>query len=85
MVSFLKCELKFIVGLVIGLIIVNGFVYVVAKIWALSRYSIWVFEGSIVALILYFFYQFFKVLLFGNKSDCQNLVKRVASWLSSLV
>ena len=88
MKSFLKCELKFVVSLVIGFIILNGFVYILTKLVAFPHYFKWVFEGSIVAFglyFIYFLYQFFKVLLFGNKRDCQNIVGRIASWLSSLV
>lgn len=88
MKSFFKCELKFIFWLVIGLIILNCFVYIVTKLIAFSDYFIWIFEGSILVLILYsfyFFYQFFKTLIFKNTSECKNLKQRIASWLSSMV
>ena len=65
----------------------NGFVYILTKLVASPHYFMWVFEGSIVAFslyVIYFLYQFFKVLLFGDKRNCQNVVGRVASWLSNL-
>ncbi len=85
--SFLKCELQFICWLLVGLVILNSFIYGIAKLLSFQSYFIWVFEGSILALALYFcyfIYQFLKVLIFGYTSECKNLMQRIASWLSSL-
>lgn len=87
MLSFLKCELQFIILLLVGLIILNGFVYGISKLLSSPAYLIWVFEGSVVAFALYFCYfcyQFLKIMIFGYKGECKNLMQRIASWLSSL-
>lgn len=85
--SFLKCELRFVWWLLIGLMILNSFVYGLSKLLAFPSYFILVFEGSLLALALYicyFIYQFLKLLIFGYMGECKNLMQRMASWLSSL-
>ncbi|AOO64866.1 hypothetical protein SHALO_1086 [Sulfurospirillum halorespirans DSM 13726] len=84
---FLKCELRFVCWLLIGLMILNSFVYGLAKLLAFPSYFIWVFEGSLLALALYicyFIYQFLKTLIFGYTGECKNLMQRTANWLSNL-
>ena len=84
---FLKCELRFVCWLLIGLMILNSFVYLLAKLLSFPSYFIWFFEGSLLALALYigyFIYQFLKTLIFGYAGECKNVMQRTASWLSSL-
>jgi len=84
---FFKCELRFIFWLLIGLTILNGFVYLLAQLLVFPSYFLKVFETSILSLPLYacyFIYQFFKILIFGYTGECKNLMQKIACWLSSL-
>lgn len=84
--SFIKCEGKFIIYLLIGLILLNvlGFIF-----QYLFNSALLISIGmSIIVLMVYFIYFLFgivKFILLKKEFKCMDINRRVASWLSSLV
>ena len=83
---FFKCELKFFLFLIIGLILLNTIGVLLQNIFNVSLLvSIGI---SVVALLLYltyFIYGIIKVVIFRANYECLDVKQRISSWLSSLI
>lgn len=79
--SFIKCELKFILLLILGISLLN-------IIGMLFQYT---FISIVLTLIMFCFYMIFlifgiiKYSIFKKDYECVDIRKRVNSWLSSLI
>lgn len=84
--SFIKCEGKFIIYLLIGLILLNALGFIFQYLF--NSALLISIAMSIIALMVYFIYFLFgivKFILLKKEFKCIDINKRVASWLSSLV
>jgi len=79
--TFIKCESKFILFLILGIILLN-------IVGMLFQYT---FISIIITLImsclygLYFLFGVVKYILLKKEYICLDIKKRVANWLSSLI
>lgn len=84
--SFIKCEFKFFVFLLLGIILLNILGVVLQNIFnttLLISISI-----SLIALLMYFIYFIYtviKIVIFKSNYECLNIKQRISSWLSSLI
>ncbi len=84
--GFIKCEIKFILFLIIGIVLLNIlgllFQYIFNSALLIS------IGMSAIIFIVYFLYFVFGVIKFTilkKDYECLDIRKRVASWLSSLI
>ena len=84
--GFIKCEIKFMVFLIIGIVLLNIlgllFQYIFNSALLIS------IGMSAIIFIMYFLYFVFGVIKFTilkKDYECLDIRKRVASWLSSLI
>jgi hypothetical protein len=84
--SFIKCESKFIIFLLIGLILLNGLGFIFQYLF---NSALLISIGmSIIIFIMYFLYFIFgiiKFIILKKEFKCMDINRRLASWLSSLV
>lgn len=83
--KFFKCELKFFLGILLGLVILNAIAYILKSIFEQSLLISWFISIVVIVLItIYFIYQLIKVM-FNYDYECKKTSERIASWLSSII
>ena len=79
--SFVKCELKFIIFLILGISLLN----IVGILFQYTFISIVISAIIFCFYIPYFIFGMIKYTIFKKDYECIDIRKRVASWLSSLI
>lgn len=79
--TFVKCELKFILLLTLGIILLN----IVGMLFQYNFISIVISLIIFCFYISYFIFGIIKYTIFKKEYKCMDIKKRVASWLSSLI
>lgn len=84
--GFIKCEIKFMVFLIIGIVLLNILGLLFQYIFN-SALLISIGMSAIIFIVyfLYFVFGIIKYMIFKKDYECVDIRKRVASWLSSLV
>jgi|GEM_PF-5180359 len=79
--GFVKCELKFILLLTLGITLLN----IVGMLFQYTFISIVISVIMFCFYIPYFIFGIIKYTIFKKEYKCVDIRKRVASWLSSLI
>jgi ABC-type uncharacterized transport system permease subunit len=79
--GFVKCELKFILLLILGISLLN----IVGILFQYTFISIVISAIMFCFYILYFIFGIVKYSIFKKDYECVDIRKRVNSWLSSLI
>jgi hypothetical protein len=79
--SFIKCELKFILLLILGI----GLLNIVGMLFQYTFISIVITAILFCFYVIYFIFGIIKYSIFKKDYQCVDIRKRVNSWLSSLI
>lgn len=79
--SFVKCELKFIIFLMLGITLLN----VVGMLFQYTFISIVISAIMFCLYMPYFIFGIIKYTILKKDYTCVDIRRRVASWLSSLI
>jgi ABC-type uncharacterized transport system permease subunit len=79
--SFIKCELKFILLLILGI----GLLTIVGMLFQYTFISIVITAILFCFYVIYFIFGIIKYSIFKKDYQCVDIRKRVNSWLSSLI
>lgn len=79
--NFVKCELKFIPFLIVGIILLN----VMGILFQYTFISIAISVIIFCFYMTYFIFGIIKYTILKKDYKCVDIKKRVASWLSSLI
>ncbi|MGE3612538.1 MAG: hypothetical protein AB7G20_03505 [Sulfurimonas sp.] len=91
MKKLLDCEKKYFIKLIFGLFILNIAVLLINFVVPLKQYQMGILFGSLLIVVLSIFIFISKVIVLFFKRDetvnCDewSVLKRVGSWLSSIV
>lgn len=84
--GFIKCEIKFMVFLIIGIVLLNILGLLFQYIFN-SAVLISIGMSAIIFIVyfLYFVFGVIKFIILKKDYKCLDIRKRVASWFSSLI
>lgn len=84
--SFIKCESKFIILLLIGIVLLNISGFIFQDIFNSALLISISMSGIVfIAHFIYFIYGVIKFTILKKEYECLDIKKRVTSWLSSLI